>query len=348
MQLNIEKIRPLVSVIVPVYKAESFIGLCVDSIVKQTYKNLEIILIDDGSPDKSGELCDRISLCDERITVIHKKNEGVTLARIDGLRASNGDYVFFLDSDDTIEKNAVEILISLSLTHRTDIVVCQMYLCYKGEKNLQYRPIRSGYYSKDDINNLLKTNFLYDIRYLRSGYPLYLCGKLYRRETIIGQLEKGIGYKYGEDMVSTFSIVKKVNSLYVTNDILYNYVQNENQATRQPLNIMLSLYEKVWMYSYYFDIEHYWDIQLPNRIWNIMQMSLLQTSHTYGFSEYKKICKQINNLEIMRMDEIMQRSRIIGSINKIQFSLLVNKCFYALYLLQKHNILYKIISKLKK
>lgn len=348
MQLNIEEIRPLVSVIVPVYKAESFIGLCVDSIVKQTYKNLEIILIDDGSPDKSGELCDRISLGDERITVIHKKNEGVTLARIDGLRASSGDYVFFLDSDDTIEKNAVEILLSLSLMHQTDIVVCQMYLCDKGGKNLQYRPIRNGYYSKDDINNLLKTNFLYDIRFLRSGYPLYLCGKLYRREILNNQLEKGIGYRYGEDMVSTFSIIKKAKSIYVTEEILYNYVQNENQATRQPLNIMLPLYEKVWMYSYYNDIEHYWVIQLPNRIWNILQLSLLQISHTNGFSEYKKMCMQISNLEIMRMDKVMQRSKIVGSINKIHFSLLVNKYFFALYILQKHDILYKIISILKK
>ena len=99
-----------ISIIVPVYKVEDYLPKCIESIIHQTYRDLEIILVDDGSPDKCGEICDQYAKEDERIHVIHKKNEGVARARNDGIEYAGGDYISFIDSDDWIAENAYEIL----------------------------------------------------------------------------------------------------------------------------------------------------------------------------------------------------------------------------------------------
>lgn len=99
-----------ISIIIPVYKVEEYLPKCIDSIINQTYNNLEIILVDDGSPDKCGEICDKYALADNRIKVIHKKNAGVARARNDGIEIATGDYISFVDSDDWLAENAYEIL----------------------------------------------------------------------------------------------------------------------------------------------------------------------------------------------------------------------------------------------
>lgn len=102
----------LVSIIVPIYKVESYLHKCIDSIINQTYKNLEIILVDDGSPDNCGKICDEFAIKDTRIKVIHKQNGGLSDARNAGLNIATGDYLYFVDSDDWISPDAIEVLIS--------------------------------------------------------------------------------------------------------------------------------------------------------------------------------------------------------------------------------------------
>ena len=100
--------KPLISVIVPIYKVEKYLNKCVDSIINQTYKNLEIILVDDGSPDSCPDICDKYEKKDNRVKVIHKKNGGLSDARNAGLDIANGEYISFIDSDDEIEASFVE------------------------------------------------------------------------------------------------------------------------------------------------------------------------------------------------------------------------------------------------
>lgn len=109
-----EQTIPLVSIVVPVYKVERYIARCIESILNQTHKNLELILVDDGSPDNSGRICDEYALCDRRITVIHTQNQGVSRARNTGLERAKGDYLFFVDSDDWIEPEHVACLLPIS------------------------------------------------------------------------------------------------------------------------------------------------------------------------------------------------------------------------------------------
>ena len=118
-----ESIADLVSVIVPVYNSEKYLRLCIESIINQSYKNIEIILINDGSTDNSGKICDEYALGNERIRVIHEKNMGPAAARNEGIENSRGGFILFVDSDDFIEKDAIESLIKSFDQHKADIII---------------------------------------------------------------------------------------------------------------------------------------------------------------------------------------------------------------------------------
>ena len=124
----------LVSVIVPVYKVEFYLSECIESILKQTYQNLEIILVDDGSPDDCGSICDKYAQQDKRIKVFHKNNEGLSEARNYGIERATGDYLSFVDSDDWIEPDMFETLVSVVVVNDSDIVCCGYYREYNGYK----------------------------------------------------------------------------------------------------------------------------------------------------------------------------------------------------------------------
>src|SRR5690606_12518940 len=115
---------PLVSIIIPVYNVELYLRECLDSVCRQTFRNLEIILINDGSPDHSGEICEEYSSQDERIKVIHKKNGGLSDARNAGLNIATGDYIAFIDSDDVIDQDFIQILLEVLLNSGASISMC--------------------------------------------------------------------------------------------------------------------------------------------------------------------------------------------------------------------------------
>ena len=123
----------LITVIVPVYKVEEYLEKCVKTIKNQTYKDLEIILVDDGSPDNSGKICDEIAKTDERIKVIHQNNMGLSGARNSALEIMTGDAVTFVDSDDTIDEHMIEYLVSDMEKYDADIVECQFYEVFGNE-----------------------------------------------------------------------------------------------------------------------------------------------------------------------------------------------------------------------
>ena len=114
--------NPLISVIVPVYKVEEYLARCVDSILGQTYRNLEILLVDDGSPDRCGVMCDEYASRDSRIRVIHKENGGLSSARNAAIDAARGEYIGFVDSDDWIEPETYEALLDMALAEKVKLV----------------------------------------------------------------------------------------------------------------------------------------------------------------------------------------------------------------------------------
>ena len=122
-----EQSKPLVSIVVPIYKVAPLLDRCVSSLVSQTYENIEVFLVDDGSPDESPAKCDAWAAKDQRVNVIHKKNEGVSVARNTGLDAAHGEYVWFVDGDDYVAPNAVEELVKRAECTSADIVFCSNY-----------------------------------------------------------------------------------------------------------------------------------------------------------------------------------------------------------------------------
>ena len=123
----------LISIIVPIYNVEKYLKKCIDSIINQTYKNLEIILVDDGSPDNCGKICDEYAKKDNRIKVIHKENGGVSSARNVGVENATGEYIGFVDSDDYIEKDMYEVLINNLKKENADISIISNYEVYKNK-----------------------------------------------------------------------------------------------------------------------------------------------------------------------------------------------------------------------
>ena len=340
------KTHPLVSVIVPVYKAEQYLDRCVTSIVCQTYSYLEIILVNDGSPDRCPQICNKLSKEDTRIKVIHKKNEGVTKARIDGFNASEGEYVLFIDADDTLHVNAIEELLNCSQEYNADISVCQVNIVYDNKTTPQYRNVKYGYYSKEDITNLLGNNYLYDAKTHRSGCPLYLWGKLYKRNLLVNKLETGIGFWYGEDMITIFSVMKESNNMYISDKPLYNYVQNPSQVTQKSFKDLFPQYVKVWNYFEETDKELYFKYQLPQRMWTIISLSLANNiKNENNYWEFKSLFQKISHTPIVK--RLLPNKEILGlhapTYKLLHFFLLHNlpKPYYLL-------VKYDLVNKFKR
>ena len=190
--------QPLISVIVPVYKVEEYLPRCIDSILAQTYKNLEIILVDDGSPDKCPAICDEYAKKDSRIKVIHKKNGGVSSARNAGLEAAKGDYIFFVDSDDIITKEALSCLYEKARDADIELVVGGITQVY---------PSRNIAEEGEDIELKGSTEALEDLFFGKTFSGCY--AKLFRAKLAKSRRFEP-KYKIAEDYYYLFQVMRNI------------------------------------------------------------------------------------------------------------------------------------------
>lgn len=213
----------LISVIVPVYKVEEYLTSCVRSLMAQSYRNLEIILVDDGSPDRSGGLCDAFAVQDERVVVIHKPNGGLSDARNAGIEAAKGDYLFFLDSDDTIHEETLEILWKNLKGNQADISVCDYLAYFEGtaiEKVLPEQNIQK-------MNNIEALQKIFDPA---SGVQMIICtNKLYKK-ALWESIRFPVG-KIHEDEFTTYKLLYQAEILVYTDLKLYYYLQRSDSIT---------------------------------------------------------------------------------------------------------------------
>ena len=229
----------LVSIIIPVFKVEQYLDRCIESIINQTYKNLEIILVDDGSPDNCGEICDEWEKKDKRIKVVHKENGGISSARNAGLYIAKGEFICFVDSDDFIELNYVEKLVEKQKETNADLVYCRFFKTNeKGEK----KPvIEEGL--KELVENKKIENYYFGGKFLVGGY-VWRC--LYSFN-IIKEIVFDVKAKYCEDLLfNTEIILEKNPQMALIEDCLYNYYENPISITRVITyeNTMKLLYTK--------------------------------------------------------------------------------------------------------
>lgn len=218
-----------VSIIVPIYKVEAYLKKCIDSIIKQTYKNLEIILVDDGSPDNCGKICDEFAIKDNRIKVIHKQNGGLSDARNAGLNIATGDYLYFVDSDDWISSNAIEVLISYFESNLdVDIVAGSSVDVheYNGEILETSYSIPLGTISQLNKIEALKHN-------LQNGWAAW--NKLYKKELFKDiRFPKG---KINEDEAVMPHIISLCEKVIIVGQPTYYYFLRPESITTSSFNI---------------------------------------------------------------------------------------------------------------
>lgn len=229
---------PLISVIIPVYNVEQYLQQCLESVIGQTYKNLEIILIDDGSTDNSPRICDDFASIDNRIVVIHQHNAGLSSARNLGLDIMKGDYVSFVDSDDWIEKDMFSTLLTTLREEGAEIAVCSYYWV-RGDRCLPVDD--SG--KKVVYNRESALKELFRDKIIRN----YVCDKFYKRE-IFEDIRFPIGRFY-EDIAITYKLFNKISKLVAVGIPKYYYRIHENSivAKENPIkgyHFFLGMYEQ--------------------------------------------------------------------------------------------------------
>lgn len=217
--------KPLVSVIIPVYNVSAYLRCCLDSVISQTYENLEIILVDDGSTDDSGEICEEYAKKDARINVIHKENGGLSDARNVALNVITGDYITYIDSDDYVTKDYVEYLLNLIKDTDAEVSACQLKKIYAEldelDKKSEYVEIL------DNISAM--EYFLYQKKFTASA-PC----KMYKSE-IFNKLRYPVGYYY-EDMAIICDILDSISRIVISNQQKYFYIQRGNSIMGERFN----------------------------------------------------------------------------------------------------------------
>ena len=202
---------PLLSVVVPVYKVEPYIAKCLDSICGQTYDKLEIILVDDGSPDNCGTICDEYAKKDNRITVIHKANGGLSSARNAGIMSASGEYITFVDSDDWIEPDMYSKLMSAVLSEDADLAACGTIVEQQDRQIKKANPAQT-YYAEAILENLIKNNL--------GEFSAW--NKVYRYEFVANTLfTEGRNF---EDILSLYRIVSGMKKAVAISNCLYHYL----------------------------------------------------------------------------------------------------------------------------
>lgn len=230
----------LISVIIPVYNVKDNLDRCLNSIIKQSYTHLEIILIDDGSSDGSEVICDKYSNLDKRIKVIHKKNEGVSIARNVGMQIATGKYITFVDSDDWIECDCISILYNEIIKAKVDIVRGNYYM---DDNNGTYGVGNLFEFSnkKIDENDDIKENLLKNI--LNGKFLSYVWLLLINRDELIN---KKIYFKEEismmEDTIFYIELLTSDMQIYISSEEIYHYYNNQKSATKSLDNILNNIY----------------------------------------------------------------------------------------------------------
>ena len=219
--------QPLISVIVPIYKVEKYLCKCVDSIINQTYNNLEIILVDDGSPDNCPKICDEYAKQDSRIKVIHKENGGLSDARNAGMKIAKGEYVSFIDSDDYISDDFIETLYTTMKTENSDIVECDIVKFEDGTTPVVEK-------ENCEINSFSTEKGLL-LLIAENKFHQHVWNKLYKSEIALKiPFEKG---KLNEDEFWTYQIFGQAEKVTKINKLIYFYLQRSGSIMGNKFNI---------------------------------------------------------------------------------------------------------------
>lgn len=315
-----------ISIIVPVYNVEKYLKRCIDSILLQTFKDFEIILVDDGSTDKSGSICDEYSMIDNRIKVIHKENGGLSSARNIGINLAKGKYIAFVDSDDYINERMYEILYKFIEETKADIAICNYK---KVNDNISFN--KKINYDEINIKKFNNIEALEQIYLMNGPQFIIACNKLYKREIF-----KNLKYPEGrihEDEFIAHKLLYNSNLVIYINEELYYYYIRENSIMNS--NFSIKKFDAVYAYK---DRVHFF---------RKISKKELQYKAEYFFIEYffryyyiaKKQLK-LNKNEMKKIEKIFNEE--VGSLLMNPNYNLKEKCMWILFYINPKLHEYKI------
>ncbi|WP_343338751.1 hypothetical protein TPELB_09620 [Terrisporobacter petrolearius] len=218
--------KPLLSIIIPAFNIENYISRCLDSLINQAYKNIEIIVINDGSNDKTGEIIDEFVKKDKRIKVIHKKNEGVSIARNTGIDIAKGEYIGFVDGDDSVDEDMFETLIKNAIKYNADISHCGYKMVFPSRTDCYYNTgeviVQDNYRGLKDLLNAKK---------VEPG----LWNKVYK-VSLFEDIRLNSNIKYNEDLLMNFYLFRKSKKSVFYDKCMYNYMIRKGSAATKKIS----------------------------------------------------------------------------------------------------------------
>lgn len=227
------KAEKLISVIIPVYQVERYFKRCVDSVIHQTYRNLEIILVDDGSHDSSGLLCDYYKEQDLRIKVIHQENAGLSVARNSGLEIATGSYVLFVDADDFIHHEMIQILYGELEKWNAKISMCLFYK-FSGDGTEIVKKFHGKKNTGNRIQHITQKNAIKGLFNKNSYFMVTTCNKIYDRDLFEDtRFPKG---RIHEDVATTYRLFSKVDDVVLVKEELYYYFQRSDSIMHKAMS----------------------------------------------------------------------------------------------------------------
>lgn len=323
-----------ISVIVPIYKVEPFIRQCVDSILAQTYTDLDIVLVDDGSPDMCPSICDAYAAQDVRVQVVHKPNGGLMSARQAGLRAAKGEYIGFVDGDDWIAPDMYAQFAQAIHQYQPDMALCEFYYAFADHNAPSTQRLQRPYYTKAQMEKEIYPTMLYREPYYSFGINPCCWSKVFKKTL----LEKCLypvtpKVKIGEDAAFTYPCLLAANSLAYVEDCLYFYRNNTESMT----NVYdQTLYDTVWIplnildvcfrnsdydFSSQFSVYTLYMLQMLfhnegkasgqfciGRIWNLGEAVCRRLSHTQWLTS---VCSNSFPLHIRFLNFCLKRHRLV-------------------------------------
>jgi glycosyltransferase involved in cell wall biosynthesis len=265
----------LVTIIIPIYGVELYLKQCIESVLSQTYQNLQIILVNDGSKDKCGEICDYYATKDTRIQVIHKQNEGLVNARKSGLAIAQGEFVTFVDGDDWVGKNFIYNLIQPSIKYDVDFTIAGFIREFYGKEDIILPKLPIGYHTTENLANTILPNSIYNGIFFQHGISTYVWNKLFRINKLkifLSLIDKNI--VMGEDAALTYPYLFNCKSIYITDAADYYYRQRPNSIVKSVPNLKLEYSQLSLLFKH-----------LKKNLYNNLNIEIVSQLKLYFFSQ---------------------------------------------------------------
>lgn len=329
------------SIIVPIYKIEEYIRQCIDSVLHQKYEDWELILVDDGSPDRCSEICDEYARIDDRVKVIHKANGGLVSARKAGLEIATGDYAICLDGDDFLHEDCLQKIDNEVGKYNPD-VVCHGYIKYSetDKAEIPYKGYRFGYYSRENIEKEIFPSLIHtrsDHRFPPMVWAKAFKMNIYRNY----QLKVSSEISMGEDGACTYPLISNATSLVIMKDCLHYYRQIQTSMTKVKKPLKWDNYDKVFaLYSQEIELDRYglrvqYDRARTHNLFNITM------SQFYQEKPFKEVVAEIESVYAQHPEysRSIHRSDFSSIVMRFAKWALQHKYYMLLYIYANHKTL---------